>query len=104
MILSILKQIIEAEQTALNLKKQAEEEKQTLIEQARALAKKEEIRLLEEAKQEALSIEVETKKQLSDLDEAFLKELEKIKVDLVKDIDENIDKSVKFLIDKVMHT
>lgn len=104
MILSILKQIIEAEQTALNLKKQAEEEKQTLIEQARALAKKEEIRLLEEAKQAALSIEVETKKQLSDLDEAFLKELEKIKVDLVKDIDENIDKSVKFLIDKVMHT
>lgn len=104
MILSILKQIIESEQTALNLKKQAEEEKQTIIEEARTLAKKEEIRLLEEAKQEALSIEVETEKQLSDLDEAFLKELNQIKSDLVKDIDQNIDKSVSFLIDKVMHT
>ena len=99
--LSVLKQILAAEQQAIAYQNDAELTKQKMLDEMQATLKQEEEMHLNEAKTTIAKIISEREKTLSELEQKFQEEMAVLKADLVKDLNEKIDKSLEFLWDKV---
>lgn len=100
--MSILQEILQSEQKATHYKESAEEERKQMIEEARKQAKLETKQTLDEAVKQSELIILEKEAELASLDEAFLKEINELKEELLKDIEAKQTKAFHFLLEVIL--